>query len=72
MPAWLVELARFSHVDGFSFVARMRARSILERGGRVWLDPPTSSEQVLHPERYDVCEEPVRVDDELLPPRSRV
>ena len=67
MPAWLVELARFSHVDGFSFIARIRAQRPWSAVDAVWLDPPTSSEQVLHPEKYDVCEEPVRVDDELLP-----
>jgi hypothetical protein len=67
VPAWLVELARFSHVDGFSFIARIRAHQPWSAVDAVWLDPPASSEQVLHPEKYDLCDEPVRVDDELLP-----
>ena len=67
VPPWLAELARFSHVDGFSFIARIRAHQPWSAVDAVWLDPPTSSEQVLHPEKYELCEEPVRVDDELLP-----
>ena len=66
-PPWLAELARFSHVDGFTFIARIRAHHPWSAVDAVWLDPPASSEQVLHPEKYEVCEEPVRVDDELLP-----
>ncbi len=67
VPPWLAELARFSHVDGFTFIARIRAHHPWSAVDAVWLDPPASSEQVLHPEKYEVCEEPVRVDDELLP-----
>ena len=66
-PAWLAELARFSHIDGFSFIGRIRAQRPWSAVDAVWLDPPASSEQVLHPEKYDACEEPVRVDEALLP-----
>ena len=62
-PAWLAGSRRFAHVDGLLFVARVRARTALERRRRALGDPPASTEQVLHPERYDACEEPLAVDD---------
>ena len=67
VPAWLAELARFSHIDGFSFIAGIRAQRPWSAVDAVWLDPPASSEQVLHPEKYEACEEPVRVGDDVLP-----
>lgn len=67
VPPWLAELARFSHIDGFSFVARIRAQRPWSAVDAVWLDPPASSEQILHPDKYDACDEPVNVGENLLP-----
>ena len=33
----------------------------------LWRDPPASSEQVLHREKYDACEAPIAVPDSILP-----
>ncbi|MFL5306638.1 MAG: hypothetical protein ACJ8F1_15585 [Polyangia bacterium] len=33
----------------------------------LWTDPPSSTEQVLHPEKYESCEAPVTVDPSALP-----
>jgi hypothetical protein len=64
---WLAQLAGFTHVDGFLFVARVRARQPWSAVDALWADPPASSEQVLHPEKYDACEEPIHLDESLLP-----
>lgn len=66
-PNWLAELARFTHADGLLFVARVRARRPWRAVDALWSDPPISSEQVLHPDKYEACEAPVRVGEELLP-----
>lgn len=51
-PTWLLRDAIFPFDDGFEFVA-----DLVESGGvaavdRAYGDPPTSSEHILHPERY--------------------
>ena len=33
----------------------------------LWTDPPASTEQGLHPEKYDACEAPIAVDEATLP-----
>ncbi len=66
-PLWLVELARFTHVDGFLFTARARAQGPWSAVDALWADPPASTEQVLHPEKYDACEAPIPVDEATLP-----
>jgi hypothetical protein len=65
--SWLAALARFTHVDGLLFVARVRARHPWAAVDTLWKDPPATTEQVLHPEKYDLCEEPVTVEAALLP-----
>lgn len=66
-PLWFGELAGFTHVDGFLFVARARAAGPWSAVDALWADPPASTEQVLHPEKYDACEPPVAVDEATLP-----
>jgi hypothetical protein len=66
-PPWLATLKGFVHVDGLRFVARVRARQPWHAVDALWRDPPDSSEQVLHPEKYDVCEAPIPVPDSVLP-----
>jgi hypothetical protein len=64
---WLAELKGFVHVDGLLFVARVRARQPWSAVDALWRDPPESSEQVLHPEKYEACEAPIPVPDAALP-----
>src|SRR5205823_1188928 len=49
-------LSLFTHVDGLLFVARVRARAGWAAVDALWTDPPQSSEQVLHPDKYDARE----------------
>jgi hypothetical protein len=60
-PGWLRAVSSFTHAGGLAFVARVRARQPWSAVDAVWADPPRSSEQVLHPEKYDAREAPVSV-----------
>jgi hypothetical protein len=64
---WLSELTRFVHVDGFLFVAQVRAQRPWSAIDALWRDPPASSEQVLHREKYEACEAPIAVSEAALP-----
>jgi hypothetical protein len=66
-PPWLAALGRFVHVDGLLFVANVRARQPWSAVDAVWRDPPASSEQVLHREKYDACEAPIAVPETVFP-----
>ena len=67
-PPALQRLLMFPYVEGSDFV-----RTALDRGGwpavdRLYRDPPASTEQILHPERYfDARDEPRVVE---LPPEA--
>jgi hypothetical protein len=65
---WFGELGEFTHVDGLLFVARVRAAHAWSAVDALWDEPPDSSEQVLHPEKYDACEAPIAVGEAALPP----
>jgi hypothetical protein len=67
-PAWVWTNAAFAHADGLLFVARVRARQRWSAVDALWADPPQSSEQILHPEKYDARERPVSI--EALPPHA--
>jgi hypothetical protein len=61
-PAVLRESLLFPYQTGLTFVT-----TLYERGGytavdRAYRDPPTSTEQLLHPERYLVRDQPTPVD----------
>ena len=56
LPFWFGELGQFTHVDGLLFVARVRAHRPWSAVDALWSEPPASSEQILHPEKYDACE----------------
>jgi hypothetical protein len=66
-PLWFGELASFTHVDGLLFEGRVRARGPWSAVDALWGDPPASTEQVLHPEKYEACEAPIPVDEGTLP-----
>jgi hypothetical protein len=66
--SWPNRLAIFTHVDGLLFMARARAHRPWSAVDALWTDPPSSTEQILHPEKYESCESPVAVDAGLLPP----
>ncbi len=60
--SWISANAVFAHADGLAFVARVRARAPWSAVDALWASPPASSEQILHPEKYDAREAPVVVE----------
>jgi hypothetical protein len=66
-PSWFTQLGQFTHVDGLLFVARVRAHHPFGAVDALWSDPPASTEQILHPEKYDACEATIAVDESALP-----
>jgi len=52
VPPLLRDTLSFQYTDGTKFVDRLLARGGWAEVDRAQADPPTSSEQVLHPERY--------------------
>ncbi|HEV3032566.1 MAG TPA: hypothetical protein VG319_13050 [Polyangia bacterium] len=66
VPAWLRENASFAHADGMAFVARVRARQTWSAVDALWADPPQSSEQILHPEKYAARERPISLPAQKL------
>jgi hypothetical protein len=66
-PPWLAELTRFMHVDGLLFVAQVRARQPWSAVDGLWRDPPASSEQVLHRDKYETCDSPIAVPESIFP-----
>ena len=66
-PSWFVDLGQFTHLDGLLFVAGVRAHRPWSAVDALWADPPASTEQVLHPEKYEACEAPLAVDEAALP-----
>jgi hypothetical protein len=60
-PSWIRAGAIFAHAEGLLFVGRVRARAPWTAVNALWEDPPASSEQVLHPEKYLAREKPVMV-----------
>jgi hypothetical protein len=63
---WIRAVSLFAHVDGLTFVARVRGRESWAGVNALWADPPRSTEQVLHPEKYDAREPPIRLEPSEL------
>jgi hypothetical protein len=66
-PGWFEALGEMTHVDGLLFVASVRARRPFDAVDALWQDPPASTEQILHPEKYEACEAPIAVEAAALP-----
>ena len=52
----------FPYRAGLSFVAALRRRQPWSAVDAAYANPPTSTEQIIHPERYLAGDEPLRVD----------
>ena len=57
----------FPYVDGLAFIAEVKSQGGWSAVDALYLDPPSSTEQVLHPERYFERDDPQRVAFELPP-----
>lgn len=51
-PTWLLEDLAFPFDAGFDFVADLVAGGGIAAVDRAYLDPPTTSEHIIHPERF--------------------
>jgi hypothetical protein len=60
-PPYLRETAFFPYQDGLAFVSRLVAQGGYTAVDTAFDDPPDSTEQVLHPEKYTTREAPVTV-----------
>lgn len=67
LPPFLRELRVETHEVGLTFARRARQSGGESLIGRIFRDPPVSTEQLLHPERYLVrYDEPVRIGETSL------
>lgn len=64
-PPALTRMLVAPYFDGYAFVEALRTRGGWAEVNRVWADPPTSTEQVLHLAKYDAHEPPL-----VVPPPS--
>lgn len=60
-PGLIREWVKFPHESGFSFVWKAYERGGWDAVNELYENPPTSTEQVLHPERYRAGDEPVEM-----------
>ncbi|MEO8273332.1 MAG: hypothetical protein ABI620_04635 [Chloroflexota bacterium] len=60
-PAYLRDTALFGYQDGLAFVGRLLANGGYAAVDAAFADPPDSTEQVLHPEKYLTREQPIEV-----------
>jgi hypothetical protein len=61
IPAWMVAQLEFPYLAGATFVTQLWASGGWDAVNAAYDEPPTSSEQVLHPEKYLAGEEPLEV-----------
>jgi hypothetical protein len=61
VPSFLKERFKFPYLDGSLFVLELKKNGGLEAINKAFLNPPLSSEQVLHPEKYILGNDPPRL-----------
>lgn len=66
-PAALRETLVFPYAAGLEFVGTYRSEGGWARVNELFRDPPESTEQILHPEKYSPRERPVRITSGPLP-----
>lgn len=65
-PRFLRETLTFPYFSGMKFVLATRKGHPWSRINEVFRDPPESTEQILHPEKYQAREHPVAVTSTVL------
>jgi hypothetical protein len=60
-PLVLKESLLFPYESGLRFIAKMRRTRPWSEVDKLFRDPPTSTEQILHPEKYDRRENPIAI-----------
>lgn len=66
-PAYLRETLAFPYVEGLEFVMTVRRTRPWSAVDALWKRPPESTEQILHPEKYERRESPVAIAAQVLP-----
>jgi hypothetical protein len=61
-PAYLRDTAIFPYQDGLAFVSRLTANGGYAAVDAAFADPPDSTEQILHPDKYFQREPPIEVN----------
>ncbi|GEM_PF-608831 len=67
IPSIIQRSLRAPYLDGLTFVHTLRRRGGWQEVNRVWKTPPTSTEQILHLEKYDAQEPAIEVPIPLPP-----
>jgi hypothetical protein len=67
VPLVLRESLIFPYLAGLTFVVHFRKSHPWARIDEIYRKPPLSTEHILHPDKYDVYEKPVRVTPVELP-----
>ena len=62
IPDWMVELLEFPYLSGAQFVGQLYASGGWDAVNAAYDDPPSSTEQVMHPDAYIDGEAPLEVD----------
>jgi len=62
IPAWMVHLLEYPYLSGAEFVSRLYATGGWDAVNAAYADPPQSTEQVLHPDKYVAHEAPIAVE----------
>lgn len=62
VPRFLAERILFPYIEGLLFVHYLKLAAGWEIVNQAYLDPPLSTEQILHPERYLERDQPTRLE----------
>ena len=65
IPDWMIAQLEFPYLAGAEFVSQLWASGGWDAVDAAYADPPDSTEQVLHPDKYEVAEAPLEV---TIPP----
>lgn len=60
-PMLLRQSLTFPYLSGLSFVTAIQSNGGWDAVNKVWASPPVSTEQIMHPEKYDAGEQPIDV-----------
>jgi hypothetical protein len=63
VPAYMQERFKFPYLDGSNFVLALKKQGGWETVNRAYRNPPRSTEEVLHPEKYRTGDDPPRLPD---------
>jgi hypothetical protein len=67
IPAFIKEMLVFPYVQGMTFVQTLKQSYSWKDFSKIYDDPPASSEQILHPEKYyDLRDHPVSIEMETF------